>query len=230
MKCFYVVQKTVCLLLLASIISCSNNASDSKNETKPADKPAAENSSPAPASPVASGNKNGSSAAFTINGVAANTNPAGPKDGDEPIGLWNVSNNSLALTLMGDDPKFPHRGSLVFGIDGFKAEPATYSMGKTCHASFSRYATENAGGETQYSAAPSDMGTPAQKAENAKRKCTINFTKVEKQATEFGEKYLVSGTFSATLTLGLGFSNEVPLIEIANGKFENVPVSVLGKK
>lgn len=220
----------MCLLLLASIISCSNNTSDSKNDTKPTDKPATENSSPAPASTPATGNKNGATAAFTVNGVEANTNPSGPKDSDEPIGLWNVSNNSFSLTLMGDDPKFPHRGSLVISIDGFKAEPATYSMGKTCHIGFSRYATENAGGETQYSAAPSDMGTPAQKAENAKRQCTIHFTKVEKQASEFGEKYLVSGTFSATLTLSLGFSNEVPLIEIANGQFENVPVSVLGKK
>lgn len=225
------IQKTMSLLLVAGVLSCSNNASDNKNEIKAGDKPAAETNTTASAATTTKANKNGATVDFTVNGVAAQTLPNGTKDTEEPLGLWNVTSNSLSLTLMGDDPKFPHRGSLIFGIDGFKAEPGTYTMGKACHASFSRYTTENAGGETQYSASPAgNYGTPAEKAESAKRQCTISFTKVEKQASEFGEKYVVSGTFSATLTLSLGFTNEVSQIDIANGKFENVPVSVLGKK
>jgi hypothetical protein len=228
MKTFRSIQTGISFFLMAAVLSCSNGG-DNKEQTKETAKPAAETGNTAAA--PATANKNGAVVSFTVNGVEANTLPSGPKDNDEPLGLWNVTNNYVSLTLMGDEAKFPHRGSLILSIDGFKPEPATYTMGKTCYASFSRYTTENAGGETRYTASVAeDYLSAAEKVEAAKRKCTINITKVEKVPSEFGEKYLASGTFSASMTLAFGYKNEISLIEIANGKFENVPVSVMGKK
>ena len=210
---------TVCFASL--LFSCSNNASETTAEKK--ETGAVLDNNTATTTPEVK--KETAVVSFKINAVEANTKMGGSNDDGKQIGTLNLENNFLNLNLMGDGPAFPHRGALTISIEGWKAAPATYSMSKNCFAGFSRYATTNGGGETQYGANTSSFAT-----EKEKRKLTVIFTKVEKINAEFGDQYLVSGAFATTLTLSTGFTNEASSIDITEGKFENVNVSAYGRK
>ena len=213
---------TACFASL--LFSCSNNASE-KNTEKKETAGAATNTSTPTATTTPQTKKETAVVSFKVNGAEANTKMGGSNDDGKQIGTLNLENNFLNLNLIGDGPAFPHRGALTISIDGWKAAPATYSMGKTCYAGFSRYTTANGGGEIQYGANNNQYA-----AEKEKRKLSITFTRVEKIAAQFGEQYLASGIFAATLTLNTGFTNTVSTVDITEGKFENVPVSGYGKK
>lgn len=160
---------------------------------------------------------------FKVNGIDAQTQTK-LKDSDEQIGLFDMPNKQLSFSLMGDDPARPHRGSLDFVIDDFQLAPGAYHMDKKNHVEFRRYETENAGGATSYRASSFPKFTGSQ--------FDIVFTKVEKnEQAQFGIEYRVSGTFSAKLVLDplIKESND-KVVEITEGKFEDVRISVLGAK
>lgn len=156
---------------------------------------------------------------FKVNGIPAKTTKGKSNDSESHLGLWNVLANQLSLDLLGDTPEKPHRGWLHFSIDNFKAEPATYTLDGNNEVRFTRYETTNAGGPTDY------------KAFRSEGNMNIRFNKVEKNETsEFGEEYLVSGTFSTTSNLAEGFKSEIKSIQITEGTFKDVPVRLLGAK
>lgn len=156
---------------------------------------------------------------FKVNGIPAVTTKGKSNDSESHLGLWNVKVNHLSLDLLGDTPEKPHRGWLHFSIDNFKAEPATYTLVGNNEARFTRYETSNAGGPTDF------------KAFRSEGSMNINFTKVEKnEASEFGEEFLLSGTFSTTGHLAEGFKSEIKSIQITEGTFKDVPVRLLGAK
>ncbi len=210
---------TICFAAL--LFSCSSNTNETTAEKK--ETAAVVDNNTATTTPETK--KETAVVSFKINGADANTKMGGSNDNGKQIGVLNIENNFLTLNFMGDDPKFPHRGALNICVDGWKAAPATYSMSKNYFAGFSRYATANGGGETQYGANTSSFAS-----EKEKRKLTVTFTKVEKKVADFGEQCIVSRTFAATLTLSTGFTNEESVIDITEGKFDNVNVSAYGKK
>jgi hypothetical protein len=163
-------------------------------------------------------------ASFKVNGVQANTQKTGANDIDEHSGMLNLQNNFLLIDLRGDDPSFLRRNSLTISVYNFKPEPTTYKLSNDAYCSFSRATMANGGNVTQYSSALDDMVK-----DKDKRKFEVTFTKVEKKEAEFFDEYYVSGNFTATMTLSLGFQNDVSKIEISDGSFENVLVKCYGK-
>lgn len=158
---------------------------------------------------------------FLVNGVAANTRILKTTDTDKQLGLFNVQNRQLTFDLMGDDPSRPHRGWLHFSINDFELSPATYTLATDNSARFTRYDSENAGGGVDYAA-----GLNASKGSSME----IAFSAIKKDETVSNERYLVSGTFKATLTLGEFYKNDIKKVEISEGSFQDVPISVLGHR
>lgn len=153
---------------------------------------------------------------FKVNGVDANTKMGAGNDNAEQLGMFQQDMKSLQFTLNGDDPKFPHRGYLDMTIDNFNLQPGLFSS-KT--ASFSRYETANAGGETQYDVRQG--GNCSIKIES--------FVKTSSDTDSFTE-YAASGTFSGTFGLKQGWKNDTKQINITDGVFKDVRVVVFGKK
>ena len=211
-------------ILIYSAVGCGDSAAP-KEESADIKKEAATTEQPAPA-PAAEANTEKAVVSFTVNGVQAKTSKGGGNDSESQLGMLTAMNNQLGLDLLGDDPARPHRGWLHITINDFKMEPGSYTVAGGNMAQFTRYETANAGGGKDYVASkePIDKGTDL----------TIQFTSVVKnEAAEFGEEWLVSGTFSAKLlvkeySMGKRASNES--LEITEGKFENVPVKILGKR
>ncbi len=206
------------LIALLVLTACGSNSSNTATtETK--DSTAA----PATTTTTAATETKASPVSFYVNDSIAQTNPIG-KDDDEQLGMFNVNSNALSLDFMGDVASRPHRGWLHFSIVGFKLEPGSYSISKDVQLSFSRYETENAGGEHEY-VANTD-------ATNAGTDVKIEFTKVEEDKTNtIGTNYLASGTFSAKLVNKVygarqGAKEEVI---ISKGSFENIRIAVLGQ-
>lgn len=213
-------------ILIYSAVGCGDSAApkeaatDVKKETTATDTPAtsatAEPDGPAEKAVVS----------FKVNGVQARTTKGGGNDNEVQLGMLTAMNNQLSLDLLGDDPVRPHRGWLHIIINDFKMGPGSYSVAGGHTAQFTRYETANAGGSKDYVASkePIDKGT----------EMTIQFTSVVKnEAAEFGEEWLVSGTFSSKMlvkeySMVKRSSNEG--LEITEGKFENVPVKILGKR
>jgi hypothetical protein len=211
-------------ILIYSVVGCGDSAAP-KEEVKEEKKEsvAAENTAPAPA-PDANAEK--AVVSFKVNGVQAKTTKGGGNDNESQLGMLTAMNNQLGLDLLGDDPARPHRGWLHFVINEFKMEPGSYTVAGGNMVQFTRYETANAGGSKDYVASkePIDKGT----------EMTIQFTSVVKnEAAEFGEEWLVSGTFSSKMlvkeySMAKRSSNEG--LELTVGKFENVPVKILGKR
>ncbi len=211
-------------VLIYSVVGCGDSAAPkegTKEEKK--DTTATENTAPAPAAEV---NTEKAVVSFKVNGVQAKTTKGGANDSESQLGMLTAMNNQLGLDLLGDDPGHPHRGWLHIVINDFKMEPGSYTVTGGNMVQFTRYETANAGGSKDYVASrePIDKGTDM----------TIQFTSVVKnEAAEFGEEWLVSGTFSSKMlvkeySMVKRASNES--LEITEGKFENVPVKILGKR
>lgn len=212
---------TILLQLTAILcISCANQSGDNQaNSTTVVKQEQNTSTLQAPA------DVNTPAVSFKVNGVQANTFKNGSNDDDEHLGLYTVASNFLGFDLMGDDPVFPHRGWLSFGIVGFKLEPATYtlSVSPDRNAGFSRYERADAGGETMYNTAKSG-------------KMTLTFTEIVKDNTQtIGEQYLATGTFEVTLSVSeyqqdkVKSGKAVPEIEITEGKFSRVPIRIMGR-
>ncbi len=206
---------TIAIYLLASACK-SNETANTQNSQDDIGVTTTEESATDEAEPE---NLEKARVSFKVNGVPAKTTKGKNNDSESHLGLWNVMANQLSLDLLGDVPEKPHRGWVHFSIDNFKAEPATYTLVGNNEVRFTRYETANAGGATDY------------KAFRSEGSMNISFTKVEKNETsEFGEEYLVSGTFSTTSKLDEGFKSEIKSIEITEGTFKDVPVRLLGAK
>ena len=211
-------------ILIYSAVGCGDSATPKETATE-VKKENATPVSTAPA-PVPDADAEKAKVAFKVNGVQARTTKGGGNDNDAQLGLLTAMNNQLGLDLQGDDPARPHRGWLHIVINDFKMEPGSYTVSGGNMAQFTRYETANAGGSKDYLASrePIDKGTDM----------TIQFTRVVKnEAAEFGEEWLVSGTFSSKMlvkeySMVKRASNES--LEITEGKFENVPVKILGKR
>ncbi|MFM2361065.1 MAG: hypothetical protein RLY16_3058 [Bacteroidota bacterium] len=162
--------------------------------------------------------------AFKVNGIAANTQTRNG-DSDEASGMFNYQTQQLVLSFLGDDPKQPHRGWINFGIDKFQLAPGNFNASSqpAQTISFSRYGTENAGEEVMYNG----------------KEFQLKIEKLEKDpASESGNRYWASGSFSATLEIKpeYKFQNKAlydksdKTILITDGKFEKIPLLTLGKK
>lgn len=213
-------MKKYFLPLLLLITACgSNSQKTEKTQTEEQKQPGSQTSTTVnePKAEEAS-----AMVSFKVNNVDANTKPSS-KDNDKQLGLINVQNMQLSFDLMGDDPSKLHRGWLHFTIENFKFEAAKYALQSKASARFTRYETENAGGATDYNA----NSQPKYKGSEL----SIEFTSVVKdEKAQFGEVWLVSGTFSSKLLLNEFSKNDIKSIDITEGKFTNVPVTVLGRK
>lgn len=210
-------------ILIYSAVGCGDNAAPKETATevkKENEAPATTSTAPAPEA-----NAEKAVVAFKVNGVQARTMKGGANDNEAQLGLLTAMNNQLGLDLLGDDPARPHRGWLHISIDNFKMEPASYTVSGS-RAQFTRYETANAGGAKDYVASkePIDKGT----------EFSIQFTSVVKnEAAEFGEEWLVSGTFSSKMLIkeySMVKRSSTEGLELTEGRFENVPVKILGKR
>jgi hypothetical protein len=204
-------MKLIISILTILVFSCSN----SNTEAPIINKPSATATSNANNAAIATKKTELATVSFMINGVAANTKMGSVNDNSEQIGLLQLDNNYFSLNLNGDAVQFPHRGALTIGVEGFKMEASTY----TCTASFSRYTSANAGGETQYDAQKGGSFT-----------LQINTITKVTEDNPTGELYIASGTFSGTLGLKTGFQNDVKTMTITDGKFDKVFVQAMGKR
>lgn len=208
------------LFPVAALCACGSGQSGKKETPKDTTNTAANAPTPGPAAPA---DDEKAVVAFKVNGADARTRKAGGNDNEAQLGMLTLLNNSLSFDLLGDVPERPHRGWLHFSIEQFKLEPATYTAAGGSSARFSRYETANAGGAVDYNA-----------SEYAKYKgssFSISFTGlVKNNAAQFGEEWLASGTFSAKLMLNEFASSDQKTVEITEGRFENVPIRVMGRK
>lgn len=158
---------------------------------------------------------------FRINDTTASTQKGGNNDRDEHIGMYTESTGYFSLSLMGDVPGRPHRGWVNFSLKGFKFEPGSYTVSKDNFVSFSRYETENAGGEVGYEASGLDVfkGT----------EMNLTITKIVPDPDSFnGRDWLATGTFSAKMLIKehnpyKRTSNEG--LTLSEGTFENVRIA-----
>lgn len=210
-------------ILIYSSVGCGDSAAP-KEESAEVKKEATATEQTAPA-PAPEANTEKAVVSFKVNGVQAKTTKGGGNDNESQLGMLTAMNNQLGLDLLGDDPARPHRGWLHISIDNFKMEPASYTVSGS-RAQFTRYETANAGGAKDYVATREaiDKGT----------EFTIQFTSVVKnEAAEFGEEWLVSGTFSSKMLIkeySMVKRSSTEGLELSEGKFENVPVKILGKR
>jgi hypothetical protein len=204
-------------VLLVVFSSCKSG--DKKQTAAHATQPAQENNNTVPAAPPTQ--EGPDKLSFKVNDTLVRTNKTAGGDTDENIGLFTESTGYFSLSLMGDVPNRPHRGWLNFSLKGFKFEPATYSVSKDNHVSFSRYETINAGGEIGYEASGQDVfkGT----------EMNLTITKIVPDPESFnGRDWLASGTFSAKMLIKehnpyKRTSNEG--LNITEGTFENVRIA-----
>lgn len=209
------------LLLLAA--ACNSGTDVKPAATQQENTAAAEKSS----STTSKAEKELSTVTFKVNDTIARTEKgAGTNDRDEQMGIYTEASKSLSLGLMGDVPGRPHRGWLNFSIVGFKFEPGSYTIDKNNHVSFSRYETENAGGETGYEASSGSVfkGT----------EMNLTISAIEPDPDSFnGKDWLASGSFSAKMLIKehnpyKRTSNQG--ITITEGKFEKVRIAGGPKK
>ena len=136
------------LILFAGVIlfaACNSNQTKENNSSKDT-----VTVSTATVTPAAEEEK--SKVAFKVNDTLARTTMGtANNDRDEQLGLYTEAVKSFSLTLMGDVPARPHRGSLEFTIKDFTFSPGSYAVTKDNYASFRRYETENAGMPTEFS-------------------------------------------------------------------------------
>lgn len=212
-------------IVLASVflmISCSNEQGEST--TKAEKRVEENNTTTSENSRASSADKNhlNSPVKFKVNGVAANTTKAAPSDTDEDLGMLMAQNMELGFDLHGDDPAKPHRGWLHFTIHNFTLQPGIYTANGENSLRFTRYETANAGGSVDYYASTQ----PMYKGSNM----TIEFTSIEKNAAPGYEKeYIASGKFSSSLSLGEFSKNDTKKVDITEGSFEHIRITVLGK-
>lgn len=208
------------LLPFAALGACGSGKTEKKETSADTAKNSPNATTPAPAAPA---DEERAAVAFNVNGASARTRRAGGNDNEAQLGMVNVQNMSLSFDLLGDVPERPHRGWLHFSIEKFSFEPATYTAAGGSSARFTRYETANAGGAVDYNA-----------SEYAKYKgssFTLQFTGLKKNdAAQFGEEWLASGTFTAKLLLNEFATSDQKEVAITEGRFENVPISVLGRK
>lgn len=159
---------------------------------------------------------------FKVNDTLARTaKGTHSNDRDEQLGTFNEATSYFSLGLMGDVPNRPHRGWLNFSIMGFKFESGTYTITKDNLVTFTRYETENAGGETSFEASSSAVfkGT----------EMNLTITSIVPDPESFnGRDWLASGTFSAKMLIKEAnpykrISNEGVII--SDGTFENVRIA-----
>lgn len=211
-------------LMIAAIflmVSCSNDqgkatAAD-QEQAERKDTTTSETSGASPANDQTSN----SPVNFKVNGVTANTLKTA-SDNDEDLGMLMAPNMELGLDLHGDDPAKPHRGWLHFTIHGFKLQPGTYTASGENSLRFTRYETANAGGSVDYYASAQSI----YKGSNL----SIEFTNISKNtAPGYEKEYLASGKFYAKLLPGEFSKSDTKAIEIAEGQFSNIRVTVLGQ-
>lgn len=211
-------------LIIVALLACNNEAStEAKDKSEKKD---SITQVVAQSASAAENEKESAIVQFKVNGVDARTEKGDGNDNEMQLGMMNVQNMQLGLDLLGDDPSHPHRGWIHFTIDNFKLEPAKYTTSDGNSILFTRYETANAGGGKDYIATNQkiDKGSSM----------NIELTNVTKnERAEAGEEWLLSGTFSAKLlirefSMAKRGSNES--LEISEGKFENVPLKVLGRK
>jgi hypothetical protein len=209
-------KQILIITVLISLIACKGG---DKKETATDEKVAASTETPSTNSSTnkADDIKDGI-VSFKVNDTLAQTRKKG-KDTDTHIGLYTEASKYLNLGLEGDVPNRPHRGSLLISIaNDFKFEPGTFTLGKNVYATYSRYETENAGGETSFEASADERynGTSL----------TVAFTKIDKVPNEIGgTDHRVSGTFNVKLfnkVYELKRKGTPEEINITEGTFENI--------
>lgn len=211
MKTQTIIFSILTITLLQSCGGKGNKQTDTGNSS-----PAQTNSEQTTQAPPADDGKGGI-VSFKVNDTLVRTNKTTGGDNDENLGMYTEASKTMSFSLMGDVPERPHRGWLHFSIKDFKFEPATYTMSKDNNASFSRYETINAGGETIFSANSS--------AVNAGTEMVITFISITKGG-EFPGDYSASGTFSVKLydKIYEMTRKSKQEINITEGKFENIRV------
>jgi hypothetical protein len=209
----------LCTVFFAALLITACNSNQSTENTTANQSTAATTPAPAPSTPAEAEKtkvsfKVNDSLARTAKGTAAG-------DRDEHIGLYTEASKSLSFSLMGDVPGRPHRGWLTFSILNFKFEPSSYTVSKDNHASFSRYETENAGGETIFSASGYDVDKGTE--------MSFAITKITPDPESFnGRDWLASGTFTASMLVKEANPykrTSIQSLKITEGTFENVRIA-----
>jgi hypothetical protein len=209
-------------LLIATVLFTACKNEKSKEEKVQTESNTTTTSSSTTTTPTPADDGKGGRVSFKVNDSLARTaKGTHSNDRDEHIGMYTESTNYFSLSLMGDVSNRPHRGWVNFSIKGFKFEPASYLVSKDNHVSFSRYETENAGGETSYEASGLDVfkGT----------EMNLTISKVIPDPASFnGRDWLASGTFSAKMLIKENnpykrTSNEG--VTLSEGTFENVRIA-----
>lgn len=210
---------TTITLLTVLIAACNSPSSIKENENK---EPATANTTTATTDSKAVTNEGEDGrVSFKVNDTLVRTNKTTGGDTDDHIGIYTESTDNLSLSLMGDVPNRPHRGWLLFSLQGFKFEPASYTLSKDNHVSFTRYETINAGGNVEYNASDNklDKGTSM----------NLTITKIEPDPKSFnGRDWLASGTFSAKMLIreyDLVKRSSYDSVTITEGKFEGVRIA-----
>lgn len=208
-------MKPVIFCLGVAILS-SCGSGNSKNDTGKTDTlpstTETTSQTPAPAADAETG-----MVSFKVNDTLASTKKGGSNDSEAQLGLYTDAVKNLSFDLLGDVPGRAHRGWLHFSIQGFTFEPATYSLSKDNHVTFTRYETANAGGASDYIADHQNV--------NKGTEMTIIFTSLTREAS--GNRWLASGSFSAKLYNKI-YSNiraSTEEVKISEGTFENVPIA-----
>lgn len=210
-------KSTLVFLLSTAFLSCANNAAETHKIQSDSTTAQIVNQQSQDA------NSEQAKVAFKVNGVQANTQKGKGNDDEAQLGMFNMINKSLSFDLLGDEPNRPHRGWLHFTVNNFSLQTASYTLAGDNSASFTRYETENAGGGVDYNASNYPNASGSQ--------LSIQFTEIVKnEDASIGEEYLATGTFSLKLILSETAKNDLKSIDISEGRFEKVPIRILGKK
>lgn len=208
----------ICTVFFAALLITACNSNQSTENTTANQSTTA--TTTASSAPPAEAEK--AKVSFKVNdSLARTTKGTAAGDRDEHIGLYTEASKSLSFSLMGDVSGRPHRGWLTFSILNFKFEPWSYTVSKDNHASFSRYETENAGGEIIFSASGYDVDKGTE--------MSFAITKITPDPESFnGRDWLASGTFTAKMLIKEANPykrTSTQGVNITEGTFENIRIA-----
>ena len=214
-------KQLLIFIICGTILSCTNNSNPNVKQNEPNNLSTPTNQQQTEEDTEEDTEE--AKVSFKVNGIQANTKKGKGNDDEAQLGMFNMMTNSLTFDLLGDEASRPHRGWLHFTINNFSLQAANYTLAGDNSASFTRYETENAGGGVDYNAGNYPNASGSQ--------LSIQFTEIVKnEDASIGEEYLATGTFTLKLVLSETAKNDLKSIDITEGRFEKVPIRILGKK
>lgn len=191
--------------VFAVVAACkSDKPAPEAKPAQPGEPATAEPAAAAPVAPPSTPAGTGGAVAFELAGAAVSTAPK-DKDTDPQTGNFNRANAQLSLFFYGGPAAGPRRGFLDIQVPAFSKQPGEHPKTR---ARYTWYATM---GEGPLYAGP----------------IAVAITKVDQVDADH---FKVSGTFSGELPLALGMTSETKTAKLANGTFDDIVVTEIGKK